>query len=221
MFERFTQRARRAVVSAMQHAVALGHGSIGPEHLLLGLLADPDSVAGRVLAEYGIEHAEAVRRVRAGVSESVRRAGLDEMDVAALADLGIDVEAVVASAEESFGPGALVPCRPGLVRRGRFGRLRGSPRLRFGPLRGSRRLRFARLRSRMPRTLPFRPEGKQVLERALVEARDLGHPFLGTEHVLLAVLSAGRGPAYDLLACYGVDHAGARRAVLACLRRAS
>ncbi len=78
-----------------------------------------------------------------------------------------------------------------------------------------------RVGRRMPRTLPFRAETKQVLQLALVEARDLGHRFLGTEHLLLAILSAGRGPAYDLLASYGVDHAGARRAVLACLRRAS
>jgi ATP-dependent Clp protease ATP-binding subunit ClpA len=210
MFELLTRRARRALVSATQHAEALGHGSIGPEHLLLGLLADPDSVAGRVLAGYGIEHAEAVRQVRAGVCESVRRAGLDEADVAALADLGIDVEAVVTRAEESFGPGALVPCRPRLTRRGRFGRLRRR-----------RRFRFGRVRHRVPLTLPFRPETTQILGRAPGEARELGHPFLGTEHLLLAVLAVGRGPAYDLLASYGIDHAGARRAVLECLRRAS
>src|SRR5436305_7251399 len=144
MFERFNHRSRRAVLAAVQHAQALGHGSVGPEHLLLGLAADPDGIAGRVLAQYGVEHAEAVRRVRAGIAESVRRAGLDEAEVAALADLGIDVEAVVARAEESFGPGALVPCRAGRSRRRR------------GPLRGARR--WLRLRCRMRRALPFQPE---------------------------------------------------------------
>src|SRR5436305_10408125 len=154
MFERFNHRSRRAVLAAVQHAQALGHGSVGPEHLLLGLAADPDGIAGRVLAQYGVEHAEAVRRVRAGIAESVRRAGLDEAEVAALADLGIDVEAVVARAEESFGPGALVPCRSG--RSGRFGHRAARRALRWWPLHGRR----------APRALPLRPEARQVLVRA-------------------------------------------------------
>jgi ATP-dependent Clp protease ATP-binding subunit ClpA len=199
MFERFTPRARRAVIAAVQHARSLGHGAIGPEHLLLGVLADPDGVAGRVVAAAGLSYPEAVRRVREGVSESVRRAGLDDADIAALADLGIDVDAVVARVEESFGAGALVPDR---TRRGR----RGRPRTRV---------------RHVPRTLPFRPEAKRVLEAALVEARDLGHRVLGTEHLLLGILAEGRGPAYDLLLACGLDHATARQAVLARLRRAS
>jgi ATP-dependent Clp protease ATP-binding subunit ClpA len=211
MFERFTHRARRAVIAAVQQAQALGHGSVGPEHLLLGLAADPDGIAGRVLAEYGVQHAEAVRRVRAGIDRSVRRAGLDEAEVAALADLGIDVEEVVARAEESFGPGALVPRRAG--RSGRH------------PLPGRRLLGRAAshlpLHGRVRRTLPFRPEARQALERALIQAREMGHPALGTEHILLGLLAGHRGAAYDLLASYGIDYPGARAAVLACLRRAS
>jgi ATP-dependent Clp protease ATP-binding subunit ClpC len=49
MFERFTRRARQSVVLAQEEARRLGHDYIGTEHLLLGLLRDPESVAGRAL----------------------------------------------------------------------------------------------------------------------------------------------------------------------------
>lgn len=52
-FERFTARARRALGAATEKAQALGHSYVGTEHLLLGLQEDPESVAGKVLADAG------------------------------------------------------------------------------------------------------------------------------------------------------------------------
>jgi ATP-dependent Clp protease ATP-binding subunit ClpA len=49
MFERFTNRARHVVVLAQEEARRLNHNYIGTEHLLLGLMGEPESVAGRVL----------------------------------------------------------------------------------------------------------------------------------------------------------------------------
>jgi hypothetical protein len=210
MFERFSVPARRAVVEAARHSGSLGHGSVGPEHLLLGILAvaadGTDRVTAAVFAGTDLTYAEAVRRVRDGVSDSVRRGGLDETDVAALADLGIDVEAIVDRAEESFGPGALVP--------NRTGRRRHRPLVR-------RLLRDRSGWSPGTRGRPFRAEAKAVLVGSLEQARDLGHRVLGTEHLLLAILASGRGPAYDLLHGAGLDYLSARQAVLAQLRRAS
>jgi dihydroneopterin aldolase len=54
MFERFTDRARRVVVLAQLEARRLEHSHIGTEHLLLGLIAEEDGVAARVLADLGI-----------------------------------------------------------------------------------------------------------------------------------------------------------------------
>jgi len=54
MFERFTARARRAVVNAQQEARELSHNYIGTEHLLLGLMREPESVAARALQELKI-----------------------------------------------------------------------------------------------------------------------------------------------------------------------
>jgi ATP-dependent Clp protease ATP-binding subunit ClpC len=67
MVERFTERARLAVVRAQDEARALGHSSIGTEHLLLGLLGDSDALAGQVLADLGVT----VEEVRAQVARTV------------------------------------------------------------------------------------------------------------------------------------------------------
>jgi hypothetical protein len=48
-FDKFTARARSALHAADQEARQLGHDFIGTEHLLLGLLDEPDSVAAHVL----------------------------------------------------------------------------------------------------------------------------------------------------------------------------
>ncbi|HYL52261.1 MAG TPA: Clp protease N-terminal domain-containing protein [Acidimicrobiia bacterium] len=56
MFERFTDRARSVVVAANQEACALGHGHLGTEHLLLGLLQAPQCAAGRALGSLGVSH---------------------------------------------------------------------------------------------------------------------------------------------------------------------
>jgi ATP-dependent Clp protease ATP-binding subunit ClpC len=54
VFDRFTDRARRAIVTAQEEARGLHHGYIGTEHILLALLHDDDCVAARVLTTSGI-----------------------------------------------------------------------------------------------------------------------------------------------------------------------
>ena len=54
MFERFTDRARGAVVLAQEEARALGHNYIGTEHILLGLLRDEEGLAAQALQGLGI-----------------------------------------------------------------------------------------------------------------------------------------------------------------------
>jgi ATP-dependent Clp protease ATP-binding subunit ClpA len=50
MFERFTDQARRVVVLAQEEARMLGHGYIGTEHILLGLLSEGEGQAAQALA---------------------------------------------------------------------------------------------------------------------------------------------------------------------------
>jgi ATP-dependent Clp protease ATP-binding subunit ClpC len=54
MFERFTNRARHAVVLAQEESRALRHNFIGTEHLLLGLLGEPEGLAARALDRFGM-----------------------------------------------------------------------------------------------------------------------------------------------------------------------
>ena len=61
--ERFTERARRAVDAASTAARQLGHNFVGTEHLLLGLFAQPEGFAARVLAEAGVDRAAVEAKV--------------------------------------------------------------------------------------------------------------------------------------------------------------
>jgi ATP-dependent Clp protease ATP-binding subunit ClpC len=61
--------------------------------------------------------------------------------------------------------------------------------------------------------IPFTPRAKKVLELSLREAQQLGDTYIGTEHILLAVIREG-GAGAQLLAGAGVDLDRARRQVL-------
>ena len=52
----FTQKAQNALNRALVEASEMGHGSVGTEHLLLGLLSERDSVAARVLEENSVTY---------------------------------------------------------------------------------------------------------------------------------------------------------------------
>jgi ATP-dependent Clp protease ATP-binding subunit ClpA len=113
MFERFTDDARQAVVLAQEEAVALRHGWIGTEHVLLGVLRSGGDGA-RLLAGFGVDSTG----VRDDVVRMVGR-GDEGIDPEALATLGIDLDEVRERVERAFGPGALIRRRP--CRRGGFG----------------------------------------------------------------------------------------------------
>ena len=67
MFERFTNRARHVVVLSQEEARLLNHNYIGTEHILLGLLGEPESVGGQVLAGFGFTVDSAREEVAARV----------------------------------------------------------------------------------------------------------------------------------------------------------
>jgi Clp amino terminal domain, pathogenicity island component/UvrB/uvrC motif len=143
MFERFTERARRAVVLAQEEARNLDHGYIGTEHLLLGLIREGEGVAARALESLGIS-------------------------------LKIVREQVVA----------------------RVGRGQRPP----------------------SGHIPFTERAKRVLELSLRESGQLGHRYIGTEHILLAIVREGDGVAAQVLAGLGADLDRVRRQVTELLR---
>lgn len=54
MFERYTDRARRAVELAQEETAGLGHDSVGTDHLLLGLIGEGGGVAFKALESLGV-----------------------------------------------------------------------------------------------------------------------------------------------------------------------
>ncbi|MGE2713611.1 Clp protease N-terminal domain-containing protein [Mycolicibacterium litorale] len=126
-FARFTPRARAAVVHAQNVARDARHAEISPDHLLLGLLVDTESLGIALLAAQGV------------TPEAVR-------------------DAV-----------ALIPAADGEALD----------------------------------LVPFNGPAKKVLELTFREALRLGHNYIGTEHMLLALLEseAADGPLHRL----GVD----------------
>ncbi|WP_329788716.1 Clp protease N-terminal domain-containing protein [Lentzea sp. DG1S-22] len=144
--ERFTREAREAVKAAVREAEEVHAAEVGVEHLLLALLDAP------VLAGFDLPRGE----LEAAFREYRRKGGLTKADAEALRGLGIDVDQVIDSVEQSLGRGVL---RPGPRRRW------------FG--------------------MPLEPDFKKALENSLRESRDLGHNYLGVEHILLALLQGG------------------------------
>jgi len=112
VFELFTHRARRSLVLAQDEAMALGHDVIGTGHMLLGLVASPESTAGAALAERGLglpgTRAQAVRVLAASGIDGTRAQQAKD----ALSSLGIDVAQIKRLADDAFGPGAFVFPRP-------------------------------------------------------------------------------------------------------------
>lgn len=163
--ERFTKEAREAVKAAVREAEEVHAPEVGVEHLLLALL-DAPVLAGFELPRDGF--AAAFREYR-------RKGGLTKADAEALRGLGIDVDQVIDSVEQSLGSGVL---RPGRRRRW------------FG--------------------MPLEPAVKKALEQSLREARDLRHNYLGTEHILLALVQGG-GIVAEVLAERGVTYVELRK----------
>jgi ATP-dependent Clp protease ATP-binding subunit ClpC len=62
--------------------------------------------------------------------------------------------------------------------------------------------------------IPFTPRAKKVLELSLREALQLGHNYIGTEHILLGLIREGEGVAVQVLEVLGADRNHVRQTVL-------
>ncbi len=120
-FSRYTPRARNVVMAAHNAAKEAYNSETVPEHLVLGLLAEPEGLAAKAIVAQGVS------------PDSVREAA-----TAALPPRAEDV----------------------------------------------------------PELIPYAPSAKKALELTFREALRLGHNYIGTEHILLALLELenGEGP---------------------------
>jgi len=65
--------------------------------------------------------------------------------------------------------------------------------------------------------IPFTPRAKKVLELSLREALQLGHNYIGTEHILLGLIREGEGVAAQVLVRLGADLNRVRQQVIGLL----
>ena len=117
-FSRYTPRARNVVMASHNEAVAARNPEGRPEHLILGLLAEPDALAGKAITRQGVF-----------------------------------LDAVRQAATAALPPAA----------------------------------------DEVPDLVPYGPDAKKVLELTFREALRLGHNYIGTEHILLALLEHENG----------------------------
>ncbi|WP_262699725.1 MULTISPECIES: Clp protease N-terminal domain-containing protein [Streptomyces] len=129
-FGRYTTRARSVVVASQNEARAADNAEIRPEHLILGLLAEPEGLAAKAIVAQGV------------LLDAVRQ----------------EAAAALPPAADS-----------------------------------------------MPALVPFDADARKVLELTFREALRLGHNYIGTEHILLALLEHEDGA--GLLTGLGIDKA--------------
>lgn len=130
MYGRFSEKAEKAIAIAQENAMSFGHGYVGTEHLLLGLVSEGTGVACRVLQAQGITE-----------------------------------DKVTSKIQELIGMGEETDVEPA----------------------------------------GFTPRTKRVLEMSFKEARRLNQNFIGTEHILLAIMREGESVAVRILIELGID----------------
>ena len=178
MFERLGKSAKAAVISAQMEAATMGQDEAGDEHILLGCLAASGSKAASLLRSRGITRQRLVE-ILDGL-DHMDGAGLDDDDARALSSLGIDLEEVIRSAEEVFGPGAMDRAQ--------------------GP----------RRRGPRPRAARFGPAAIGAISQSVREAIVLGDRRVEVEHLLVAVLHDPTGRCAAVASAVGLDYDSVR-----------
>ena len=193
MTRNFTEDANAIVVRAYQDAIRLGHPRLGGEHFLLALAAASEP-AGAVLREHGVSpdrvEAEIVRLSGSGL--------FGDLDRDALASVGVDIDAVRATTEASFGQEALSRAARAVHRKPRW----------FDP----RPVAFV---GHDGDFLPLGPGAGQALQHARrsAQARRATQPS-GVEDLALGIIATTEGLVPPVLAALGVSGAALSSAVV-------
>jgi ATP-dependent Clp protease ATP-binding subunit ClpA len=166
-----SEQADRVLDLAREEADLLGHRYLGPEHVLLGVLAESQSRAAQLLRSHGLEMA-AARAALARLADQGVVPAPRPSDAELLGALGIDLDAVRRDTEQAFGFRAVGEATWRVTRRrGWWGRW-----VVWTPLCGP----------------PFL--AKHAVQLASEQAQALGHGDVGPEHLLLGVLEDARQP---------------------------
>jgi ATP-dependent Clp protease ATP-binding subunit ClpA len=167
-----SQQADRVLELARAEAERVGHRYLGPEHVLLGLLAEDQSEAAQVLQARGVDLAAARAALDRLAGQGVVPAPRPS-DAELLGTLGINLKAVRHETEQAFGFQAIGEATWRVTRRRRWRRAR----VVWTPLCGP----------------PFL--AKRALQLASEQAQALSHGEVTAEHLLLGLLEDARQPA--------------------------
>ena len=128
-FNRFTQRAKKAIDLSLESAQKLGHKVVGSEHILLGLIKEKEGIAAKVL-------------IKLGLTEELLETKIIEIEGKADAPIA---------------------------------------------------------------DITLSPRSKQILELSGMFANKLKINYIGTEHILLAIVQEGEGIGIKILNAEGID----------------
>jgi ATP-dependent Clp protease ATP-binding subunit ClpA len=172
VFGRFTEPAHQVLDLAREEAERAGHRYLGPEHLLLGLLAEGHSQATQLLRTVGVELG-AARVALARLADQGVVPARRPSDAELLGSLGIDLDTIRHQTQQRFGVQAVGEATWRVTRR----RWWWGPRVVWTPLCGPPLV------------------AKRALQLASQLAHALGHSEVRPEHLLLGVLEDARQPA--------------------------
>jgi ATP-dependent Clp protease ATP-binding subunit ClpA len=217
----FSEGARRVLAHAREEALHFNHNYIGTEHLLLGVVREEGSPAAAALASRGAD-LPAVRNAVEFVVGRGERGVIGEPDLTPRAGRVIEIATYEASrvghprietehlllgiVGEGEGIAAGILADLGIDAESLRMDVQSEPAAGAPvppPLPASGGRSFDR----------FSERARGVLTLALEEARRHHHQYIGTEHLLLAVVSDGEGVAAKVLSNLGVELATVRRAV--------
>ncbi|MGH3944254.1 MAG: Clp protease N-terminal domain-containing protein, partial [Pseudonocardiaceae bacterium] len=214
MFERFTDRARRVVVLAQEEARMLNHNYIGTEHILLGLIHEGEGVAAKALESLGI----ALEGVRQQVEEIIGQgqqapSGHIPFTPRAKKVLELSLREALQLGHNYIGTEHILL---GLIHEGEGVAAKDLESLGISleAVRSQVEEIIGQGGSSPSGHIPFTPRAKKVLELSLREALQLGHNYIGTEHILLGLIREGEGVAAQVLVKLGADLSRVRQQVI-------
>jgi hypothetical protein len=203
-----SEHARRVLDLSREEADRFGHRYLGPEHLVLGVLRDGGSGASRVLEAHGVNLAAARVELRRLAERGVVP-GPRPSDAELLGALGIDLEAIRRTTEQSFGGHALgwAVREATRARRRGVGRVPRTP-LCDPPLLISQALYHA---GEQAKAIGMGVVGPELLLLGVVKdiqtpwPRCMNNPWVWQLHASVGLPEGYRGAAGSLLEAVGID----------------
>jgi ATP-dependent Clp protease ATP-binding subunit ClpA len=201
-----TAAAKRVILHAIEEADGLGHQHVGTEHWLLALVRERNSLAGEILASFGLH----LEQLRDEVS-SAKPGGppLPSMFMQ-FTDRARTVMALANREAQRFNHEYIGTehILLGLLKEGNG--VGAHVLMDLGVDLTKARLETEKLVRSTPELtttgkLPQTPRAKRVIEYAIEEAHNLNHNYVGTEHLLLGLLREADGVAAQVLANMGLQ----------------